>query len=75
MYKDHWLVGREDGFVSSWPKDYQTELKVADIFIASKKEWDMKMLRNLFWEDEINCINAIPLSPGCVDMRGCGNIN
>lgn len=45
VYKDPWLIDREDAFVSSWPKEDHLDLRVVDLFVEGRKEWNVEKFR------------------------------
>lgn len=62
MFRDPWLAGKTDAFVTGFLEDDKVDLCVADLIIEDRRIWDVPKLMELLLEEDVNTVCAIPLS-------------
>ncbi|KAL0417527.1 UNVERIFIED_CONTAM: putative mitochondrial protein [Sesamum radiatum] len=62
IWGDPWIPRPFSFSVLSSPNAASPDMRVCDLIDATSKEWNHGLLRELFWQEDIDAILAIPLS-------------
>ncbi|XP_041016156.1 uncharacterized protein LOC121258678 [Juglans microcarpa x Juglans regia] len=62
IWQDKWIPTTESGYLRSPVKSLSINAKVSELIDPGTKWWNLQMLKNIFWEEDVQQIVRIPIA-------------